>query len=121
MPNSTQFPAILTGNLNATIANASSLSDAIDLNGTTLVGYIIPSAWTAADITIQGSADGTNFHDLYNSSGNEIKHVVDADQFITLSPSGMACLRHIKIRSGTSSTPVNQAAQRVITLVTRSV
>ena len=121
MPNSTQYQPIITSNLTATLANAASLSDAIDLNGTTMVGYIIPAAWTAADITFQVSVDGTNFNNLYNQFGNEVKHIVAASRFIVLTPSDMAGVRYIKFRSGTNITPVAQGAQRLINLVTRVV
>ncbi|MDB2415442.1 hypothetical protein N9W34_06695 [Rickettsiales bacterium] len=121
MPNSKQYPAIVTSDLSATIASSESLSDVIDLSGTTLSGYVMPASWTAADITFSVSADGTNFNDLYDQFGNEVNHTVDASRFIALLPSDFAGIRYLKIRSGTSGTPVNQGAERVITLVARAV
>lgn len=121
MPNSNQYPSVITNDLSATIASSGSLSGAVDLRGTTLSGYIMPSAWTTADLTFQGSVDGTNFSALYDSFGNEINHPVAASRFVALNPADFAGIRYLKIRSGTTGTPVNQAAERIITLVTRAV
>ncbi len=121
MPDSNQYQAVVTSNLQATIAASASLSDAVDLSGTTLTGYILPSVWNTADITLQASADGTSFLDLYDQFGNEMSHSVVADRYVIVNPADFASIRFIKIRSGTSATPVTQTAQRLITLVTRSV
>lgn len=121
MPNANQYPPVITSNNTATIASSASLSDAIDLGGTTLSGYIMPATWTAANITFQASVDGTNFYNLYDQFGNEVTNVVSTSRFVCLTPSDMASIRYIKIRSGSSSTPVAQAAERLITLVTRAV
>ena len=121
MPDSFAYTPVITSNLSATIANAASLSNATDISGTSLVGYIMPAAWTSADITLQASVDGTNFYDLYDEFGNEITHNVDASRFIALAPSDLVSVRHIKFRSGTSAAATNQGAERVITLVTRAV
>ena len=121
MTQSTNYPPVLTSNLTATIANAASLSGIIDLSGTALCGYFIPASWTAADVTFAVSVDGTNFSDLYDLFGNEVVHTVAANRFVALLPSEMASIRYLKIRSGTTGTPVNQDAKRIITLVTRVV
>jgi hypothetical protein len=121
MSNANQYPSLITSDLTATIANGASLSGAIDLRGTTLVGYIMPASWTAADITFRGSVDGTNFFDLYNQFGIEIKHTVAASRFIALIASDLASIRYIKVRSGTTGTPVNQGAERILTLIARVV
>ena len=119
MPNSTQFNSLITSDLVTTIANGASVSDAIDLSGTTLCGYIMPSAWTSASITFQASVDGTNFYDLYDQYGTEVTHTVSPSRFVALTPSDMASIRYIKFRSGTAASAVNQGAQRQITFVAR--
>ena len=121
MPNSSQYQSIITSNLVHTIANGASLSDALDLSGTSLVGYIMPASWTTANLTFQGSVDGTNFFNLYDKFGNEITHIVAASQFIAVNPADLTCVRYLKLRSGTSASSVNQGAQRQVTLVTRAV
>ena len=121
MPNSTQYQAVISSNLTATIANTASLSDAMDLSGTTLAGYIMPASWTSANMTFQVSVDGTNFHNFYDQFGNEVSHTVSTSRFVALNPSDMASVRYIKFRSGTNGTPVAQGADRLITLVSRAV
>jgi len=101
---------------NVAIANGASLSDPIDLTGLVLVGLQMPSAWTAAAITFQASADGTTYADFY-SAGSELSLTVSASQFIRLDSSIMLSARWWKVRSGTSGTPVNQGAARTIMAV----
>jgi hypothetical protein len=98
------------------IAISASLSGAVDLGGRKLVGIIMPDAWTAADLTFQGSVDGTNFFNVYDGS-TERKIAVAANYYSALSIGDWVGFRWIKIGSGTSALPVNQAAARTLTLV----
>jgi hypothetical protein len=102
-----------------TITNGQSLSPAVDMGGTTLVSIQMPAAWTAAGITLQGSSDGVSFFNIFSSTGVEYALAAAASSFIVLDPVDMLGVRYMKIRSGTAGTPVNQAADRVLTLVTR--
>lgn len=105
----------------STIANAGSLAPAIDLGGTTLAGIIIPSAWTAANLTFSVSTDNVTFNDLYDSTGTEVSVTVAASRFIRLSPADWVGVRFLKVRSGTAAVPVAQGATRAISLVTKVV
>ena len=113
-----------------TIASGASLSNSINLNkmdgvkkvGLRLFGIVIPSAWTAANLTFQTSYDGVTYQNLYDKDGSEeTVTVTDTDTSIWLNPATFAAVPFLKIRSGTSGTPVNQAAARDILLVLRSV
>lgn len=113
-----------------TIENGASMSDAVRLNkmdsvklgGLRLFGIVIPSAWTAANLTFQTSYDGVTYQNLYDKDGSEeTVTVTDTDTSIWLNPATFAAVPFLKIRSGTSGTPVNQAAARDILLVLRSV
>jgi hypothetical protein len=107
----------------ATIANGASLSDSVFVDGR-LSGIITPAAWTAAAITFQASVDGSSFFDVYDdalettavertiASGN-----VGTSRFLALSLVDWTAVTYVKVRSGTTGTPVNQGAQRVLTLV----
>lgn len=121
MPKTQDFQIPVADNAAATIAISTALSAAVDLVGTTLAGYYMPAAWTAASITLQASVDGTNFINVYDSSGNEEVHTVTVDRYIKLAPATTAGYRYVKFRSGTSATPVNQAAERIIPLAVRPV
>lgn len=101
----------------ATIASGASLSGAIDLGTARLAGIYMPSSWTTANLTYQASTDGTNWFELYDNAGNEYTTTVAAGEAVIVPVSDTIGIRYIKIRSGTSGTPVSQGADRVLTLV----
>ena len=107
----------------ATIASGASLSGEIDLEGYVLLGIIMPSAWTTADLSFQVSDEsGGTFVDLYDD--NETEVVVEAaasrgigvDTFATT----IGAFRYLKVRSGDTGTPVTQGAERTIKLVLKA-
>jgi len=104
----------------ATIANGESLSPAIDLGGTSLIAIQMPAAWTAANLSLQVSHNGTDFADLYGKDGSEYVIAAAANRAIQLAPADLAGARWIKLRSGVTATPVNQSAARTLTLVSRA-
>jgi len=120
MSNVYEFPNV-TCSVEFTIANGESLSAAAVIGGLSPAALIMPSAWTAANITMQASQDGTNFYNVYESDGNEYTITAAALRFILLQVADMPSVRWLKFRSGTSGTPVNQGAARTLTLVVRPV
>jgi hypothetical protein len=102
----------------ATIANGASLSGAIDLGQSRAARIVMPAAWTAADLTVQTSYDGVTYNNLYNSDGTEYTIKAAASRSILLSLVDFIGIRFLKLRSGTSGTPVNQGADRVLTVLT---
>lgn len=118
MPTDTN--GVLPQTATVTIASGESLSGVIELRGCSLSKIIMPSTWTAANITFQISCDGTTYADLYDENGNEITLSVAASRAYKL-PIDLWCdVRWLKIRSGTGAVPVNQAADRILTLNMRS-
>lgn len=107
-------PAFLQ--LTASIPNAQALTPEIDTTGRSLAGIVIPSAgWTAAVITFQVSnVTGGTYVDLYDDNGNEVTVQAAAGRAIGIDAAalGLAPYQFVKIRSGTTATPVNQGAQR---------
>lgn len=101
----------------AVIANGASLSQAIDLGDLLLAGISIPASWTAADLTFKGSVDGVTFQDLYDAAGTEVTADAAAARHIVLEPAKFAGMRSVKIRSGTTGSPVTQGAARTLTAV----
>lgn len=101
----------------ATILSAASLSAAVDLQNMKLVGLQMPSAWTTANLTFQGSFNGTTFADVYDSDGTEVTVTAAAARYIILDPATFAAFRKIKVRSGTTGSAVTQSADRTIQLV----
>ncbi len=100
-----------------TILNGASLSAAVDIDGSTVVGIVMPAAWTAANLTMQMSADDSTHNNAYDEFGAEKTITAAASRYILLNPSDFLGADSIKLRSGTSATPVNQGADRSITVV----
>lgn len=105
----------------ATIASGESLSDSVVLGGLRLCGIIMPSSWTDANLTFQVSIDNVTYQDFYDQDGNEVTIATVEDGAYYLDPIVFATWPYVKVRSGSTTTPVNQAADREITLVLRSV
>ena len=102
--------------LTATIANGASLSDAVAVAaGKTIWGVIVPSAWTAAQISYDVSADGVTYTSLRDPAGNEHVNAVTVSTFIPFPT--VVGVTHIKIRSGILGTVVAQGAQRLLTVL----
>jgi len=99
------------------IANGASLSGAVDLGGRKLAAIVMPDTWTAAALTFQASPDGVTYYNVYDGA-TERSLTVAASYYSALNvSSGWVGIRWLKIRSGTASVPVNQAAARTLTLV----
>lgn len=103
----------------ATIALNGSLSNAIALSGAWLVQIDIPAGWTAAVLTFQSSPDGETYSDLYDTSNTEISLTVSAGKARRVDPNLFMGIPYIKLRSGTSGSPVNQlTSAKILTLTT---
>lgn len=101
-----------------TIPAASSLSGEVDLGGMNATALVVPSTWDAADITLQASFDGgTTWHDVVGDDGAEYVVSVTPGAAILLSYMDLEGFDLIRLRSGTSAAPVNQAADREIGVV----
>lgn len=107
----------LADTVTATIAASGSVSPSVNMGGRKLIGFMMPAAWTSADITFQGSFDNSTFYDMYDTTGAEIDYQVAASRFIVVNSALWLAPRFVKVRSGTTGTPVVQAAQRIVTLI----
>ena len=104
----------------ATIASGASLSSVIDLTQAETVALIMPSAWDAANITLQASDSPTGtFRDVYDDGALEVAIFAAASRAIAIDSAALkiAALPYIKLRSGTTGTPVNQTAARNIVVL----
>lgn len=104
----------------AVIPAAGSVSNSIDLEDYQFCGFQMPAGWTAANITILAatSRDGT-YQPVYQYGIEVTEHVIAGKYCAVENPMAFATLKYIKIRSGTETTPVNQAAEREIILAVR--
>lgn len=106
------------------ISSGTSLSNAVPVIGLKIFGFLMPSGWDAAALTVLVSMDyGVTYvpmKSLYD--GTEITSVVNASGYFPLpNPQVFAAVTNIKLQSGTSASPVNQTADRAIQLVLRSI
>ena len=102
-----------------TIPNGAAISPAIDLRGAEPLAIQMPAAWTTAGLSFEVSDDGTNFADLFNTSG-EYTVTVAVDRAVALpNPNELSAFKYIKVRSGTTGTPVNQGADRLIKIIAK--
>lgn len=100
------------------IASGQSLSSQIDIGPGKLVGIVIPSGWTSASMTFQVSPDGgTTWGNFFTYLGTEVTASAVASQYLEVDPTIFGAVRSLKLRSGTSGSPVTQASSVNITLV----
>lgn len=97
-----------------TIASGQTDSDAIDLQGHTVVGIRMPSAFTGATITLlEAKATGDTFSPI-NPSGAGATYPVTVSQTIGIPAPNAACANQLKIRSSSS-----EGANRSIVVISR--
>ena len=105
----------------ATIASGASLSGAVEVpRGCALVGISMPSTWTAAALTFQAAVINI-YQNAYTTAGAAISYTAGAAQALPVDPAQWKHAAKLKVRSGTAGSPVNQAADRILTLVFRPV
>jgi hypothetical protein len=117
---STVRGAFRRNSFNVVIANGTSLSAAIDVDDQRPARIQMPGTWDAANLTFQTSIDNVTFANLYDSFGNEYTVQAAASREILLPFVDFVGIRYLKVRSGTSGTPVSQTADRTLLLGTAS-
>lgn len=103
-----------------TIPSGTALGAGIQSNSLEIVGLSMSAGWDAASITLQGSLDGTTWQNLYDDSGSEVTLSVAAGRYVAIPPALLAGVPWLRVRSGTSGTPVNQTADRSLTWLVRN-
>ncbi len=103
----------------AIIPAGQSESQAIDLGLSRAHRIEMPDGgWTAAMITFRVSYDGADFDDLFLDTAEYQVSTAASGRAITLNQEVFYGVRRLIVRSGTSAAPVNQAAERILTVVT---
>lgn len=98
---------------------ATGLSNAVYLHGFTPLRINMPATWTTAALTVLVSDDNVTYRNLYDASGNEYTIQAAASRSIILPPADFAGVQYLKLRSGTSGTPVDQNGDRTLRLEVR--
>jgi hypothetical protein len=93
------------------------------LGAWTLIAISMPATtWTTAALTFQASPDGgTTWQEATSSSGTGLSYTATQSAFILIDPSTLLGMNCIKVRSGTSGSPVTQSAGAVISLLVRGI
>lgn len=98
------------------IASGQSLSASINLGGRIPTGVYMPAAWTAAGLSFQASQDGSAWYDIHGSGG-EVTTSASAGIYVGLNTEAFYGVNFLKVRSGTSGSPVVQGADRALSLM----
>jgi hypothetical protein len=101
--------------LTFTITSGQSLSAAVALHGERVSLIEMPSSWTAAGLTFQGSNDNSTFCDIWDESG-ELQIAVAASRRIQVNTDTLSQQAYLKVRSGTAASPVAQGGTRTLYL-----
>ena len=106
-----------------TFPSGTALSSGIDLRSPDLFGFaplifITPAAWTAARVSAQLSLDGITWTDIHMLAGEvATTGTVLANQAHVFDGYPLRGIPFVRFRSGIAATPVNQAAERVVTVI----
>lgn len=114
-PKAAQWQSVTTDDLDATIPASGTVSNAIDLQGTFLVGLIIPANFDGTQLKFKGSRDGNTFYTLNNTAGDDLIATVVAGQATSIVPQDFSMWRYIQLVSVTTQTTTDT----IIGLVTR--
>lgn len=88
------------------------------LGGRVVVGVFMPAAWTTAGLSFQAApVPGGTYVPIVDTSGSEVTYTVGVSTYVAIDPTSFLGVNHLKLRSGTSGTPVNQTADRTLTLM----
>ena len=79
----------------------------------------MPATWDAADLGFSASPDGTTFHEIHDL-GAALTVQAGAGQYIPVDFAKLVGVGHLKIRSTSGGSPVNQTAERALTVVFRA-
>lgn len=100
-----------------TIPNGGSLSGAAKIGLSQIVGLDVPTI-DSATLSFQVSADGVTYRNAYDAAGAEVTTgAANTGNRFLAAPASVAAAAYVKVRSGTGGTPVNQGADRTITLI----
>lgn len=104
-------------NFTTTIANAATVSAAIELGSATFVGVYIPAAFTGTAISFQTSPTLTGtYAPVKDGAGAAVSKTVAASDYVYLDPTIFAGVGFLKIVSGSA-----EGAARTLTIAARTV
>lgn len=103
-----------------TVASGASATEELNTLGFIPVAIKTPAAWTTAALTFLGcEVSGGTYCDVYDDAGTEYSVAASTSRYILLNPAAFASFQFIKVRSGTTGSPVNQGGARTVIVVLR--
>lgn len=118
MAHPSQFAAPVSHDLTVTIASGAAQSGAVDLNGHSLVGVLLPATLDGTSLTFQtSSAIGGTYVDVHDGGSGSLTKTVAASKHVYLDPMPFLGVRFLKLTMGTNQSTTDT----VITLVTRPI
>lgn len=104
MTQTKDFQARLCNDIVVEIADSATTSSVADLNGTSLVGILIPAGFNGTAITFQVSSDNETYYNYYNAAGTLVSVTVAASRAVGFQATDFAGFRFLKVVAGTSQT-----------------
>lgn len=115
------------GVISAEIPANQSLTGEIDLGSNKLMAIEFPTTWAGTSITFQSKVERNEngletWRNVYDDAGSEVTATVGSNRIVGLDALALelSSLRYIRIRSGTSSSPVNQNPTKLLRLIVKS-
>ena len=97
------------------------ISNVIDITtAKAVVGLIMPPDWTPAIVTVEGSANGTDFYMMYERGGVRLSFNVPPGTMSAINPDRFRCCKAFRLLSGDRSILVPQDAPREFGVVIES-
>jgi hypothetical protein len=87
-----------------TFATSTTVSAAVDLGVTRLVGLTVPASFEGTVLTPQSNDDGAGYKNIYDKTGTQLTITVGASRRVILSPADYLGIRTLQFVSGTPVT-----------------
>lgn len=102
-------------NKTATVPNGDTVSNAVDLEDGTFLGFTVPAALTGSSVSFSVSLDGVTYVTMKDGAGTTLTLSIGVDQYVPVDSGKFLGIRYIKLVCGSS-----QGAERVFQLATRN-
>lgn len=115
------YPEANTAAILATLAFNGALTASFYLKGLLATKLYLPPTWsaTATQLTVQTSVDNVTFSNLYRGDTGAEYPISGAfaSRCLLLNPNDLLGIHYIRLRSGTSGSPVSQSGSVVLVVV----
>lgn len=83
------------------------ISNTLDISTVAaVVGLVTPANWTPAAVSVEGSANGTDFYPIYDGmNASDLTFNVAPGTMVAINPNRLRCCMAIRLRSGGHDAP----------------